>query len=243
MKDTDHFNKLHDKELAISATLSEYLDSQRKVLKNVIDYIESPIKAIQKSLSRYMYVQPWVFEFLLKIKLGKAKKNSPKRKGRYTIYSRLQMNKKVINPSIQVDKPTLDALKIVLQNYPQTIVSHTGKILFYEEVPKLEINGFSLPLQWDERFAIARYMFASENGKHVPWMIGEIFEEIHEEYSIKLDDRYNWLYERIRQFNLAIEKKIGYVDFFVVANNGITLNEPYLFLLKDTHRIAQDPTE
>lgn len=153
------------------------------------------------------------------------------------------MHKKVINPSIQVDKPTLDALKVILQNYPQTIVSHTGKIIFYEEIPKLEINGFSLPLQWDERFAIARYMFASDKGKHVPWMIGEIFEEIREEYSIKLDDRYNWLYERIRQFNLAIEKKIGYVDFFVVANNGITLNEPYLFLLKDTHRIAQDPTE
>ena len=101
MKDTVHFNKLHDKGLAISATLSEYLDSQRKVLKNVIDYIESPIKAIQKSLSRYMYVQPWVFEFLVKARLNKAKDKSETRKGRYTIYTRLQMNKKVINPSIR----------------------------------------------------------------------------------------------------------------------------------------------
>jgi len=190
-----------------------------------------------------MYVQPWVFEFLVKAKLGKAKENIGDRKGRYTIYTRLQMHKKVINPSINVDKPTLDALKVILQNYPQTIVSHTGKIIFYEEIPKLEINGFSLPLQWDERFAIAKYMFADEKGKHVPWMVGEMFEAIGEKLSIKKEDRYDWLYERIRQFNLAIEKKIGYEDFFVVANNGITLNEPYLFLLKDTHRIAQDPTE
>lgn len=217
--------------------------SQQKILKKVIGRIESPIKAIQKSLSRYMYVQPWVFEFLVKAKLGKANENTGDRKGRYTIYTRLQMNKKVINPSIQADKPTLDALKVILQNYPQTIVSHTGKIIFYEEIPKLEIDGFSLPLQWDERFAIAKYMFADEKGKHVPWMVGEMFEAIGEKLSIKKEDRYDWLYERIRQFNLAIEKKIGYEDFFVVANNGITLNEPYLFLLKDTHRIAQDPTE
>lgn len=243
MKDTDHFNKLHDKQLAISENLSEYIDSQRKIFNNVMDYIESPIKAIQKSLSRYMYVQPWIFEFLLKVKLGKKKDKKGNKKGRYTIYTRLQMHKKVINPSINVDKPTINALKLILQNYPQTIVTHTGKIIFYEEVPKLEINGFALPLQWDERFAIAKYMFASEKGKHVPWMYSELLEGIGEKHIAKSKKQYDWLYERIRQFNLAIEKKIGYVDFFVVANNGITLNEPYLFLLKDTHRITQDPTE
>lgn len=232
-------SKMDDNETIIQ----EVLDTNKRDINGIVSYIESPIKAIQKSLSRYMYVQPWVFEFLVKARLNKAKDKSETRKGRYTIYTRLQMNKKVINPSIRVDKPTLDALKVILQNYPQTIVSHTGKIIFYEEVPKLEIDGFSLPLQWDERFAIAKYMFADEKGKHVPWMVGEIFEAIGEKLSIKKENRYDWLYERIRQFNLAIEKKIGYVDFFVVANNGITLNEPYLFLLKDTHRIAQDPTE
>lgn len=153
------------------------------------------------------------------------------------------MHKKVINPSINVDKPTINALKLILQNYPQTIVTHTGKIIFYEEVPKLEINGFALPLQWDERFAIAKYMFASKEGKHVPWMYSELLEGIGEKHIAKSEKQYDWLYERIRQFNLAIEKKIGYEDFFVVANNGITLNEPYLFLLKGTHRITQDPTE
>lgn len=223
--------------------IQDLLDTNKREVNKLLSYIESPIKAIQKSLSLYMYVQPWIFEFLLKVKLGKKKDKKGNRKGRYTIYTRLQMHKKVINPSINVDKPTINALKLILQNYPQTIVTHTGKIIFYEEVPKLEINGFALPLQWDERFAIAKYMFASKEGKHVPWMYSELLEGIGEKHIAKSKKQYDWLYERIRQFNLAIEKKIGYEDFFVVANNGITLNEPYLFLLKGTHRITQDPTE
>jgi len=207
-------------------------------IRLVVKYLKSPNEAIKKELSKYMYVQPWVFEFLLEAKVGN--KTESKDKGEYTIYTRIQENKKVTNPSIQVDGKTLDALKLLLSNYPQTIVTHTGKIIFYEEVPKLEINGFSLPLKWDERFAIARYMFATDEGKYVPWMISEVIEGIGEKY-IKDEDQYDWLYERIRQFNIAIEKKIGYENFFVVAGNGITLNEPYLFLLEKTHRIAQDP--
>jgi len=215
-----------------------FSNKQTEKIQLLVKYLESPIEAIKKELSKYMYVQPWIFEFLLKAKVG-SKIESKAKKG-YTIYTRLQENKKVTNPSIQVDKETIDALKRLLQNCPQTIVTHTGKIIFYEEVPKLEINGFPFPLKWDERYAIARYMFASEEGKHVPWMISEVLEGIGEKY-IKSDKQYDWLYERIRQFNIAIEKKIGYESFFIIASNGITLNEPYLFLLEKTHRIAQDP--
>lgn len=212
---------------------------RQEISSSLVKYIKSPIKAIRNELSMYMYVQPWVFEFLLKAKI-KSKSNS---KDEYTIYTRLQENKKVVNPSIQIDKDSLDALKLLLKNYPQTIVTHTGKIIFYEDIPKLEINGFPLPLKWDERFALARYMFASKEGKNVPWMFSEVLEGIGEKYYVKNEDQYDWLYERIRQFNIAIARKIGYEDFFVVAGNGITLNEPYLFLLEKTHRIAQDPPQ
>ncbi|NLZ24487.1 hypothetical protein GX888_01950 [Candidatus Dojkabacteria bacterium] len=217
---------------------STYEFSQN-IRNGLVNDIKSASKVIQKQLSGYIFVQPWVFEFLLKAKI-KSRRDS---KDGYTIYTRLQENKKVVNPSIKIDKDSLDALKLLLKNYSQTIVTHTGKIIFYEEVPKLEINGFSLPLKWDERFAIARYMFATEDGEDVPWMFSEVLEGIGEKYYVKNKDQYDWLYERIRQFNIAIGKKIGYEDFFVIAGNGITLNEPYLFLLEKTHRIAQDPPQ
>lgn len=228
------------------APIKKVIETQQKVFTDALQYAQAPIIAIQKALSRYIYIQPWVFEFLLKSKVGESKYendvsvDSLIANEEYIVYTRIQLSNKVSNPSIKISQNHLDALKELLQDVPQMLVNHTGQIILYEEIPKLQINGFDLPLKWDERFSIAKFMFSSEEGTSMPWMISDVVKAMGEDEIYSKDKHYDWLYEKIRQFSLAIEEKIGYEDFFAMADGGITLSPQYLFLIEKTHRFTQD---
>jgi len=229
----------------IAKSFSEQVESFNKVIEifnEEVFWIKEIGKEVTKFFEKTIYLSPEVYENFLSLKIALSSKEIEQglKEGTLVeedIYTAYTIDQSSINKfkttSFKVTKNVAKAIKVLIKNKPQFMTLETEDIVFNEVKCVLVLNGYTVGLKGEsDRYNLCKFMFGSEEGKIIPWGVGDLVYAMGKDFSDKSKDWYTIVYGKVRYLNKAIEDVTGYKNFVVSRNGFFTIKPEYLFLYK-----------
>lgn len=187
---------------------------------------------ISDTLSHYIYVQPYVFKFLLTLSIAlpiKAKDMDWKKDYFVATKKFHSKNRNQGFLHFVTDEVSAIAINSLLRNKPQFMFPSKKGLPFDEKESILTIDGISIKIvRNDPRFKICKLLFGDEKLFGKQWDIIKFIKKSKLENPDVIENYYKYLHPKVRHLNKKIAEIIGLNEVIDIDKNSIGINPSFL---------------